>query len=106
MLLKTAIAKMKKISDCPFSCDYMWQGCRRQMVGLAAVIATPALKGTNLRGPKNPIFGEKKIPSECSKCALSVRLGCLPYTEEFGVFCLDLFDPSKWTLVNSATAKI
>ena len=72
MLLKTAIAKMKKISDCPFSCDYMWQGCRRQMVGLAAVIATPALKGTNLRGPKNPIFGEKKIPSlkGCKKIQL------------------------------------
>ena len=32
------------------------------MVGLAPVIGAPALKGTNLRGPKNPIFGEKKIP--------------------------------------------
>ena len=49
---------------------------------------------------------EDPLFKECSKCALSVRLDYLPYTEEFGVFCLDLFDPSKWTLVNRATAKI
>ena len=52
------------------------------------------------------LVAEDPLFKECSKCALSVRLDYLPYTEEFGVFCLDLFDPSKWTLVNSATAKI
>ena len=46
------------------------------------------------------------IIDECSKCAFSVRFDYLPYIEKFGVFCLDLFDPSKWTLVYSATAKI
>ena len=47
------------------------------MVGLAVVIAAPALKGTNLRGLKNPIFGEKKIPSlkGCKKIRLDSLQG-------------------------------
>ena len=32
-------------------------------MGLLVVITPPALKGTNLRGPKNPILWEKKFPS-------------------------------------------
>ena len=49
---------------------------------------------------------EDPLFKECSKSAFSARLDYLPYIEKFGIFCLDLFDPSKWTLVYSATAKI